>query len=285
MSFKRFEVTMVANLTTNMFTMPYTPQQNGCAERDNRTIVEMLRALIHAHNEIPNGLWAELANTSVYILNRTGPTTQQGKSPYESWYYKKPKISNLRIIGCDCFVHIPKQSRKRKLGKKAQKCILIGYDGDDGYRVYDKENFKMFRSRDVTFQEVPIISNSPIQDTPNHEKEKNTYEYDIPTTSKAIQTYPQFVNDEFHASTKSDEEEEVDSKDGDVGKNGDDQQHEIPIEGNKRILRDRSQIKVPEGFTFENFMADLMTKPLFKPKLTKFCEEFGLKKEEGMLRK
>jgi hypothetical protein len=69
--------------------MPYTSQQNGCAERDNRTIVEMVRTLMHAHNEIPKGLWAELANTSVYMLNLTGPTTQQGKSPYDLWYHKK----------------------------------------------------------------------------------------------------------------------------------------------------------------------------------------------------
>lgn len=61
--------------------MPYTPEQNGCAERDNRTIVEAARAMMHAHEQLPQGLWAELANTAVYILNRTGPTKEYGNLP------------------------------------------------------------------------------------------------------------------------------------------------------------------------------------------------------------
>lgn len=54
--------------------MPYTPEQNGCAERDNRTLVEYSRSLLYAKG-LPKYLWAEAVNTVVYVLNRTGPTT------------------------------------------------------------------------------------------------------------------------------------------------------------------------------------------------------------------
>lgn len=136
-------------------TMPYTPQQNP-TERENRTVVEMTRTLMHAHETIPAGLWAELIQTAVYILNRTGPG-HDGKSPHESWYGVKPRITHLRVIGTICYPHIPKQ-RRHKLDKKAQKGILIGYDSDEGYRIWDNIQQVIVRSRDVTFNETPLVS-------------------------------------------------------------------------------------------------------------------------------
>lgn len=61
--------------------MPYTPEQNGCSERENRTVVETSRALMHAHEELSQSLWAELVNASVYILIKTGSSSEEDKSP------------------------------------------------------------------------------------------------------------------------------------------------------------------------------------------------------------
>jgi len=94
--------------------MPYTPQQNGCSERENRTLVEAAKAMRFAHKELPHALWAELINTSAYILNRTGTSSVDGTSPYELWYNKKPKITHLRVIGCTSYVHVPYQRRNKK---------------------------------------------------------------------------------------------------------------------------------------------------------------------------
>lgn len=64
-------------------TAPYTPEQNGKAERDNRTIVESARTLIHA-KDLPKNLWAEAVNTAVYLLNRAGPSSAcESTTPYE----------------------------------------------------------------------------------------------------------------------------------------------------------------------------------------------------------
>lgn len=130
-------------------TMPYTPEQNGCSERENRTLVEAARSMMHTRGELPQMLWAELINTAAYVLNRTGPTRHGAKVPFELWHGRKPKISHLRIIGSECFAHVPKQNRK-KFCKKSIKGRLIGYENDDGYRVWDGK--KTFRSRDITFE-------------------------------------------------------------------------------------------------------------------------------------
>ncbi|CAB0017411.1 unnamed protein product, partial [Nesidiocoris tenuis] len=135
--------------------MPYTPEQNGCCERDHRTVVEAARSLMHAQGDIPQGLWAEMINTAAYILNRTGPSGIVDKSPFELWYGKKPSIKNLRIIGSICYAHVPKQLRK-KLSKKAIKGILIGYDYNDGYRIWSSSEHRLIRSRDVIFDEEPL---------------------------------------------------------------------------------------------------------------------------------
>lgn len=133
-------------------TMPYTPEQNGTSERENRTVVETARAMMHAHGNIQQNLWAEMIRTANYILNRTGPSNVSGISPYELWYGKKPGLKHLRVIGSTCYVHVPKQKR-HKMDRKATKGILIGYDHDDGYRIYCKEEGKLIRSRDVIFEE------------------------------------------------------------------------------------------------------------------------------------
>ena len=54
--------------------MPYSPQQNGAAERENRTLVKAARSMLQA-KKLPNKLWAEAVNTAAYVLNRRGTTS------------------------------------------------------------------------------------------------------------------------------------------------------------------------------------------------------------------
>lgn len=62
-------------------TVPGTPEQNGKAERENRTIVESAKML--KAKSLPMVLWAEAMNTAVYILNRTSSTSNTLATPYE----------------------------------------------------------------------------------------------------------------------------------------------------------------------------------------------------------
>ena len=136
----------------------HTPQQNGVAERANRTLCEGARAVIHAQG-LPKELWAEVINYAVYTLNRVLTTSSAGiiwdATPYELWFGKKPDISHLRTFGTRAFAHIPDVKRK-KMDAKSQECILVGYcSTQKGYRLWNQKSRTMVISRDVIFCEEP----------------------------------------------------------------------------------------------------------------------------------
>lgn len=139
---------------------PYTPQQNGKAERANRTIFECARTMLRA-TDLPKNLWAEAVSTAVYILNRTTHSSRKNlKTPYEVWTGRKPNLQHVRIFGTTAYAHVPKQFR-RKLDDKSEKLVLIGYQGESSnYRLYDKEKKKIHVSRDVTFNEKSVPEES-----------------------------------------------------------------------------------------------------------------------------
>ena len=76
-----------------------------------------------------------------------------GGIPKEAWTHKKVNYSFLITFGCEAFVHIDIEN-KTKLESKSKKCTFIGYGVDDfGYRLWNYENHKIIRSRDVVFNE------------------------------------------------------------------------------------------------------------------------------------
>ena len=133
-------------------TIPKTPQQNGVAERMNRTLVESVRSmLIDAH--LPHTFWAEALSTAVYLRNRSPTKAVKDKTPYEAWSGDRPNVKHLRVFGCIAYAYVPKDERK-KLDSKSRKCILLGYGAEiKGYRLYDVERRKVLHSRDVIFDE------------------------------------------------------------------------------------------------------------------------------------
>ncbi|GBM18107.1 Retrovirus-related Pol polyprotein from transposon TNT 1-94 [Araneus ventricosus] len=133
------------------YSMPYTPEQNGVAERANGTIVEAARFILH-HKGLPLKLWAEAVNTAVYVLNRTGSTREKGKTPIELWSGSTFNAGYLKVFGTKFFVHIPKW-HMQKLDPKSVVGHFVGYCGEKyGYRVWLKEQNKIILSRDVIFK-------------------------------------------------------------------------------------------------------------------------------------
>lgn len=132
-------------------TVPRNPEQNGTAERMNRTLVETARSML-ADAQLPKSFWAEALNTATYLKNRS-PTKALNATPYEIWSGGKPDVSHLRVFGCDAFSHIPREERG-KLDFKTRKCWLMGYGATTkAYRLYDRTRRRVFHSRDVTFDE------------------------------------------------------------------------------------------------------------------------------------
>ncbi|CAB0040793.1 unnamed protein product [Trichogramma brassicae] len=133
-------------------TAPYTPEQNGQAERDNRTIVEMARSMM-IRSGVPDFLWAEAVNASVYILNRLPTSKENNSTPFEAWWRKKPDLSHMKVFGTLAYAHIPKQFRK-KFDGASEKTWLVGYEGDSSnYRLYKPSSRRVIVSRNVTFDE------------------------------------------------------------------------------------------------------------------------------------
>ena len=114
------------------FTNPYTPQQNGVAERKNRTLVESARSMLQTA-KLPNSFWGEAVATVCYLQNRSYSKSVLSKTPYEVWTGNKPDISHLRVFGCPAYVHIPDEKRK-KLEPKSMKCLFIGYGDLEGVK-------------------------------------------------------------------------------------------------------------------------------------------------------
>ena len=76
-------------------TMPGSPDQNGVAERRNRTLIYMVRSM-RSNRKLPQYLWTETLKTAVYILNRV-PTKAVSKTPFELFKGWKPSLRHMRV--------------------------------------------------------------------------------------------------------------------------------------------------------------------------------------------
>jgi hypothetical protein len=140
--------------TEIQLTVHDTPQHNGVAERRNRTIVERVRALLHA-SRLPKSLWAEAAAHVAWLMNRSGTKAVIGMTPFEAVYGKKPDLADLHEWGEDVWVH---QAGGDKLGARATKGRWLGYDTEsNGSRIYYpstgtvkiERNFRFLNQRDT----------------------------------------------------------------------------------------------------------------------------------------
>ncbi len=146
-------------------TIPYSPQQNGIAERANRTLMETVRCLLH-QGGVPLRFWAEALSVATYLKNCSPTSCFGGETPHERWWNVKPDVSKLKVFGCIAYAHIPREKRK-KLDKKTTKCIFVGYpENSKGYKLYDPTKREMFRSRDVIFDEYKVYDDFRSDDEP-----------------------------------------------------------------------------------------------------------------------
>ena len=107
------------------------PQQNGVAERRNRTLLDMVR-LMMAQAKLPISFWGDTLMNATYILNRV-PSKSILSTPYELWKGVTPYLNIMHPWGCAAYVHNVSHEYG-KLGPKGKKCILIRYlESSKGY--------------------------------------------------------------------------------------------------------------------------------------------------------
>jgi hypothetical protein len=133
-------------------TAPHNPQDNGVAERKNRNIVGVAKAMLHDQG-LPMFLWAEACNIVVFLQNRSPHKVLGRVTPEEAFTGKRPNVSHFRILGNLVYFHVPLESRK-KLEPTTTKGIFVGYNEiAKAYRVYVSTLRRTLIMRDVRFEE------------------------------------------------------------------------------------------------------------------------------------
>lgn len=207
---------------------PYIHQQNGCAEREIRTLVNSARSMLIARN-VPNYLWPEAVKTASYVLNRTLSKQNDNSTAYEKWFNRKPEVKHLRVFGSAAYLHVPKEKQSSKFNARSIKLLFVGYEGESrNYRLYDKITKRIHVSSDVTF-----IENSSAADEGGEPESRNILEL------------------VFEDLNESDSEIETEQVNADINNKVQPELHEEHAEQEERrneelpVLRDRGTLRKP----------------------------------------
>ncbi|KAM1705943.1 hypothetical protein ACFX2K_028156 [Malus domestica] len=142
--------------------MPGTPQQNGVAERRNRTLMDMVKSMI-SNSSLPLSMWSEALKTPVYVLIRV-PSKAVPKTPFEIWNGGKPSLRHLHVWGCPVKVRVYNPQLK-KLDSRTISGFFIGYPPNSkGFkffcpshtpRIVEARNAKFLEDHELSGSEFP----------------------------------------------------------------------------------------------------------------------------------
>ncbi|KXZ45879.1 hypothetical protein GPECTOR_49g463 [Gonium pectorale] len=150
---------------TDQTTTGYAPEQNGVAERLNRTLLDKARALLK-EDKLPLSFWGDAFIMASHLRNRS-PVHKRDQTPWELFTGQVPDVSGFRVFGCRAYVHIPKQKRTKlgltKFDTVARPGIYIGPAVNaKAYRILLDDGTVQI-SRDVTFDEfVHVKPEKPV---------------------------------------------------------------------------------------------------------------------------
>ncbi|GKB38808.1 putative ribonuclease H-like domain-containing protein [Tanacetum coccineum] len=139
------------------YSIARTPQQNGVAERRNRTLIEAARTML-ADSKLPTTFWAEVVSTACYVQNRVLVVKPHNKTPYELFRGFKPALSFMKPFGC----HVTILNTLDSLGKfdgKSDEGFFVGYSlSSKAFRVYNTRTRRVEENLHIGFLEnKPMI--------------------------------------------------------------------------------------------------------------------------------
>ncbi|GJS31361.1 putative ribonuclease H-like domain-containing protein [Tanacetum coccineum] len=185
-----------------------TPQQNGVAERKNRTLIEAARTML-ADSKLPTMFWTEAVSTACYVLNRVLVTKPHNKTPYELVSGKVPNISHFKPFGC----HVTILNTSDHLGKfegKADEGFIVGYAAHSkAYRVYNLSSKKIEETLNLRY----------LEDKPNIQGLGHEWYFDLDYLTDSL-GYTRFKTNSpagtqdtnIHAGTQDDSDSECDEQ-------------------------------------------------------------------------
>ncbi|KAH9699088.1 Integrase catalytic domain-containing protein [Citrus sinensis] len=142
------------------FTVRHTPQQNGVAERMNRTLLEKVRCML-SNAGLDKKFWAEAVSYASHLVNWLPSAAIGGKTPMEMWSGKYAQdYDSLRVFGCPAYYHV----KDGKLDPRARKTIFVGFKGGvKGFKLWDLEDKKFVENKTkevlqrVEFDATPYV--------------------------------------------------------------------------------------------------------------------------------
>ena len=140
-------------------TTAYTSNQNGVAERVNRTLLDAVRSMLH-HANLSDYFWPLAVQAAAYVRNCCPTAAVQNMTPHQAWTARRPDIRLLRVFGCIGHVHVPEQSADRvnKLSARSILCIHVGYSHrSKAYQLFNPQTHRLLTSKDVTFEESRFV--------------------------------------------------------------------------------------------------------------------------------
>ncbi|GJV12352.1 ribonuclease H-like domain-containing protein [Tanacetum coccineum] len=165
------------------YSVARTPQQNGVAERKNRTLIEAARTML-ADSLLPTVFWAEAVNTACYVLNRVLVTKPHNKTPYELIIGRAPSISFMRPFGCLVTI-LNTLDPLGKFDGKAEEGFLVGYSvNSKAFRVFNTETRKVEENLHVNF----------LENKPNVAGQGPNWLFDIDSLTNSMNYQPKNVN-------------------------------------------------------------------------------------------
>ncbi|GJX40434.1 putative ribonuclease H-like domain-containing protein [Tanacetum coccineum] len=179
------------------FSVARTPQQNGVAERKNRTLIEAARTML-ADSKLPTTFWAEAVNTACYVQNRVLVIKPHNKTPYELFLGRKPALSFMRPFGCPVTI-LNTIDHLGKFDGKADEGFFIGYSTNS-------KAFRVFNSRTRIVEENLHVQFS--ENKPNIAGSGPNWLFDIDALTNSMNYKPVVAGNQSNG-----EEEKKDAKD------------------------------------------------------------------------
>ncbi|GJS00719.1 putative ribonuclease H-like domain-containing protein [Tanacetum coccineum] len=144
------------------FSVARTPQQNGVAERRNRTLIEAARTML-ADSKLPTTFWAEVVNTACYVQNRVLVVKPHNKTPYELFHDRTPTLSFMRSFGCPITI-LNTIYHLGKFDGKAGEGFFVGYSlNSKAFRVFNSRTRIVEENLHINFRQgcVCCVSRVP----------------------------------------------------------------------------------------------------------------------------
>ncbi|GJS49195.1 putative ribonuclease H-like domain-containing protein [Tanacetum coccineum] len=174
------------------FSVARTPQQNGVAERKNRTLIEAARTML-ADSKLPTTFWAEVVNTACYVQNKVLVIKPHNKTPYELFLGRKPALSFMRPFGCPVTI-LNTIDHLGKFDGKADEGFFVGYS-------INSKAFRVFNSRTRIVEENLHVQFS--ENTPNIAGSGPNWLFDIDALTKSLNYKPVVARNQSNGNTDS----------------------------------------------------------------------------------